>query len=428
MGLVNNAISKADYQVILEYFQNVIKGGKYENHVFVVGGCERDYIINENFIKDIDIVVDLPNGGIEFAKWLESENLTEGSLVVYEKYGTVMFRLKEFPEIEFEAVQTRKECYRDINTRNPETAFGTIEEDASRRDFTINAIYRNISTDEVLDINGKSFSDIDEKIIRTCGEPDIIFKEDPLRIMRAVRFLYRFRDFKIEENTLKGIIDNAYRLAIVSQERITEEFSKILLGPNVNEALLSMNTWGISQYLWPNIGIKTNLHSFSGLVVFPRLLYCRLAYVFSHISDEKAEEILQAMKFPNIIIKETLWYKDNLSISWTPYDSKNSLYHLRKFLYDAGNELKVLNVLNIWERIHNINYHSYVDWIKKNEGFEFCSYRLPVDGNDILSYCNLEPGPIVKQILSHLLDKAFENPKITKEECLAEAKKFLEEQ
>ncbi|MBP3630142.1 MAG: CCA tRNA nucleotidyltransferase, partial [Clostridia bacterium] len=227
-----------NYTEIIECLKNIILGTKFENHVFSVGGCERDLILDSP-IKDIDIVIDLPNGGIEFANWLKDNGHTVGSVVVYEHFGTAMFRLKDYPDEEIEAVQTRKECYRDMESRNPETAFGSIMDDCQRRDFTINAIYRNISTGDILDLNGKSFDDITDGWIRACGDPNIIFSEDPLRILRAVRFKYRLGDhFLIEKDTYQGIFTHKDRLSIISQERITDEFNKIITGKDADQAFI----------------------------------------------------------------------------------------------------------------------------------------------------------------------------------------------
>lgn len=104
----------AIYEQILDYLAKQIKNTEFEGHVYAVGGCVRDSHIaknssNADSIKDIDLVVDLPNGGIMLARYLESNGFTKGSIVVYENYGTVMFHLKQFPNIELEAVQTRKE-------------------------------------------------------------------------------------------------------------------------------------------------------------------------------------------------------------------------------------------------------------------------------------------------------------------------------
>ena len=102
-------------------------GREFEGHVYSVGGCERDKHLGLKEIKDIDLVVDLPNNsGIRFANWLYSIGLTISKPVVYENFGTAMFKLSAFPDEEIEVVHTRKEIYRDKNSRNPETDYGTI--------------------------------------------------------------------------------------------------------------------------------------------------------------------------------------------------------------------------------------------------------------------------------------------------------------
>ena len=175
-----------EYLLVIETLKEIIKGSEFEGHVYTVGGCERDKHLRRD-IKDIDLVVDLEDGGIRFAKWLENNKHTIGSIVIYERFGTAMFRLADFPNLELEVVQTRKESYNNVDSRNPDTSYGTIIEDCKRRDFTINALYHNISTNEDLDLTGLGLRDIKDEIIRTCGDPDIIFTDDPLRILRAVR-------------------------------------------------------------------------------------------------------------------------------------------------------------------------------------------------------------------------------------------------
>ena len=122
------------YQDIKKYMAELIKGTEFENKVFCVGGCCRDEIL-KNEIKDIDIVIELPDGGIRFAQWLYDNKYTHGSIVTYPTYGTSMFKLDKFPDIEIEAVQTRSEKYIDRDSRNPSPEYGTIIEDCMRRDL-----------------------------------------------------------------------------------------------------------------------------------------------------------------------------------------------------------------------------------------------------------------------------------------------------
>lgn len=171
------------YIEIRHTIRDTIKGTAWENHVYVVGGCVRDELMG-NEIKDVDMCVDLPGGGVHFAEWLYSNKQITCKPITYPTYGTAMFHLRQFPDLELECVQTRKEKYPDAKTRNPETAFGSIEEDCFRRDLTINALYRNVSTDELLDYTGRGVEDIQNHTIRTTTDPDIIFDDDPLRILR----------------------------------------------------------------------------------------------------------------------------------------------------------------------------------------------------------------------------------------------------
>lgn len=157
------------YIQICDYLQDIIEDTLFENHCFAVGGCVRDEILGHE-IKDIDLCIDLPDGGIVFANWLYKEELLTHEPVVYPTYGTAMFQLAAFPDVELEVVQTRKEQYKDKNSRNPEVVFGSIEEDCKRRDLTINSLYYDISRNVYLDLTGYGYRDIKDKKIRCVGE------------------------------------------------------------------------------------------------------------------------------------------------------------------------------------------------------------------------------------------------------------------
>lgn len=160
------------YYSILYYLKEIIKNSEFDGHVYSVGGCERDKHLGLQEIKDIDLVVDLPNNsGIRFARWLKSHGLIKnGNIVVYENFGTATFKLDAFPDEEIEVVHTRKENYRDKNSRNPETEYGTLFDDFKRRDFTCNSLYYNISTGKEWDPTGYGINDIKNKIIRCISE------------------------------------------------------------------------------------------------------------------------------------------------------------------------------------------------------------------------------------------------------------------
>lgn len=158
-----------DFYIITEYLNDITKDSKFYKHIFAVGGAIRDLVM-ENEIKDIDIVLDIKDGGIELAQWLWKNDYLVYEPVTYPTYGTSMFKLKRFPDIELEAVHTRKEQYKDKNSRNPETEYGTLMDDIMRRDFTCNTLLYDISKQQILDLTGKGIEDIKNKIIRSPME------------------------------------------------------------------------------------------------------------------------------------------------------------------------------------------------------------------------------------------------------------------
>ena len=120
----------------------------------------------------------VPDGGIAFAEWLRKKHLTIGEPVKFKKYGTARMYLKKFPGEEIELVQTRSEKYTDRTSRDPSTAFGSIEDDCFRRDLTINSLYYDISGDRMLDITGKAISDLENHLIRTPSDPEMTFDDE----------------------------------------------------------------------------------------------------------------------------------------------------------------------------------------------------------------------------------------------------------
>ncbi len=150
---------------ITNYIHNIIQDTEFEQHVYAVGGSVRDLIM-EKEIKDIDLVIDLPQGGVRFAEWCKEHNYTN-TVVIYATYGTAAMKILEQ---DIECVMTRGEKYLDNGSRNPTVRFADLKEDAFRRDLTINALYYNISTREILDPTGYGLKDINDKICRSPME------------------------------------------------------------------------------------------------------------------------------------------------------------------------------------------------------------------------------------------------------------------
>lgn len=250
------------YHQILDYFKGIIKGTKWQGHLYAVGGCVRDEILGSE-IHDIDIAVDIPNGGILFTRWLGRRRQLAGMPIFFHKFGTAKMRLRRFPDDEIELVQTRAEQYTDRTTRNPEIVSGNIEQDCFRRDFTVNTLYRNISTGEILDMTGTAVADIKEGRLRTPMDPYETFDDDPVRILRCLRFAARF-GWTIDPHTMEALEACTERLAIVSRERWASEFKKMLFGRNLRRSLGTLARIDGFKYMNPLLAEMAACHPYGG--------------------------------------------------------------------------------------------------------------------------------------------------------------------
>ena len=237
---------------IIETIKDAVRFTRFEGKVFVVGGFVRDSVQNIAN-NDIDIAVAMENGGIELAKLLFRKGIAEQRPIIFETFGTAMTVIDS---IEVEFVQTRQEKY-DGKTRNPKTFFGTLEDDLKRRDFTINSMAIDIKTGKIVDLFG-GVEDIQRGIIRTPLNPDITFEDDPLRIMRAIRFATRF-GFEIEKETVEGIVKNVDKLNIISKERIKDEFVKMLECDNFNFGLRMLKDFNILDTFFKGMNNHTEV-------------------------------------------------------------------------------------------------------------------------------------------------------------------------
>jgi len=225
---------------------------------YVVGGFVRDLLLKRDS-KDIDIVV--AGDGIAFARKVASR-LGKRQVSVYENFGTAMFRYQD-REVEF--VGARKESYRK-NSRKPIVESGSLYDDQLRRDFTINALAISLNKEdngELIDpFNG--LQDLQQKILRTPANPDVTFSDDPLRMMRAIRFAAQL-GFSIEQETYAAIARNAGRISIVSMERITAELNKIIMSPMPSVGFLYLYDTGLLQYFFPELAALKGVENVEGV-------------------------------------------------------------------------------------------------------------------------------------------------------------------
>lgn len=238
-----------------EWIRETIERTPWEGHVFAVGGCCRDEYMGTE-IKDLDLAVDLPDGGVKFARWLIRKHQTIGHPTFFLKYGTAKIRLRHFPEEEIELVQTRKEQYTKENARCPEIAYGTIEEDCFRRDFTANSLYYDITRRRTVDITGQGITDINNGVLRTPLDPDETFSDDPVRILRGLRFANRF-GWTIDPPAYEAMLRHIDRMNLVSRERVHSEFCKMLNSPRPIAALQTLRETGALVAMVPEFEALT---------------------------------------------------------------------------------------------------------------------------------------------------------------------------
>lgn len=239
----------------------IISKASQELHLesYVIGGFVRDYLLQRDFKKDIDIVA--IGSGIELALKVSELLPNKPKVQVFKNYGTAMLRYKE---IDIEFVGARKESYSE-NSRNPLVENGSLEDDQNRRDFTINALAFSLNQinygDLVDSFNG--LKDLENKILRTPLSPDVTYSDDPLRMLRAIRFATQL-NFTIEAKSLEAISENASRIKIISGERIVDELNKILSTEKPSIGFLHLYKTGLLDLILPELTALNNVEEIEG--------------------------------------------------------------------------------------------------------------------------------------------------------------------
>jgi len=423
--------------------------------VYVVGGYVRDVILGRKG-KDIDFVV--VGDAMRFADQLKKD-LHLRMLVCYPRFGTFMTRYYGYT---LEFVNARAESYRS-HSRKPQTQQADLHSDLSRRDFTINTLAMDISPENfgtVIDrFQGRE--DLKNGLIRTPLNPQHTFSDDPLRMMRAIRFATRFQ-FDIEPETYAAIGKTARRLAIVSQERITDEFNKIMLADKPSFGLRMLDDSGLLSVFLPEIsslkGVeqRSKFHHkdvfYHTLEVVDNIsrktkkLPLRLAALLHDVGKPKTKRfmkgegwtfhghevvgkrmaggILKKMRYPAEIIR---YVQKLVSLHLRPMalvDDDVTDSAIRRLIFQAGediNDLLVLCRADITSKNQKkknrylANYDRVVVKIGQVEQRDrLRNFQPPVDGNEIMRLFNLRPGPKVGNV-KKFIEEAILNGMVANE-------------
>jgi len=225
---------------------------------YVIGGFVRDYFLKRES-KDIDIVV--IGSGIEMAELVSKELKNTSKVKIFKTYGTAMLKYSNY-DIEF--VGARKESY-SPNSRNPQVSQGTLEDDIKRRDFTINSLAIGLNKKnygKLIDCHN-GLEDIKSKVIKTPLDPQITFNDDPLRMLRAIRFASNF-DFNINKDLLDVISNLNSRINIITKERIVEEINRVLLSPKPSYGFSLLEKTGLLNIILPEISALKGIDEIEG--------------------------------------------------------------------------------------------------------------------------------------------------------------------
>ena len=435
-----------DTETVLETLRAATRGTEYDGRLFLVGGFVRDKAMGLSLAKD-DIDIVLEGDALALAHFLREKGAADYNPVVFPRFGTAMVVIKGR---DVELVTARVESYVP-DSRKPETVEpGTLQDDARRRDFTINTLLQNLHTGQITDPLGRAFADIEAQIIRTPTDPLLTFQDDPLRMLRAVRFAARF-GFAIEPFTSKAIRQSAERLAIISQERIRDEFCKTLLTICASLGLELLKDSGLLAQFAPElmemVGVTQNeFHAYPvwdhTLVALGNLsvdasLTLRLATLFHDVGKPRTKGVgddgrvhfyghqevgaeitrrwMTRLKFSNDeIAAVSLLVAQHMRIG--EYKANWTDSAVRRLLRDLGPQLDDLFA------IHRVDVSAlgpdYQDISRAEElqvrmkpiqeAQDISALTSPLDGQELMTLLSLPPGRRVGEVKEYLTNEVID--------------------
>jgi len=379
-------------QVISKIQKKLLKTN-FENKVFIVGGFVRDMLMG-NDPHDIDLTIEGSfDDALDLVALLGGQNL-----VTFPEFGVARFTINNF---EIEVTTTRKETY-DPASRLPIVSQTTLVEDIKRRDFTINSLVLNISTGEVIDLVGGQ-NDIQSRMIRAL-DADQKFKDDPVRILRAVRFAARL-GFNIESETNLAMMKNIARLSVITKERIRDEFIALL--KTNSKALETLIQTGMMEFIIPNFdGFNLNDNGCWEI---------KLAVLLDKHND--VEKVLRDLKFSNVqiqLISNIIQIKDKLN------NVSDSM--MRRLVDEFGIDTLSLSIqaakstpgADIVTLNHLLDDLKFGKFTITDNG----KVKPLLNGKDLMKMFGLKPSTLIKDLISFQLDKIFDNPDIRVDEMV----------
>jgi len=435
--------------VVLKTISEIISETNLE--AYVVGGYVRDMILGRPS-KDIDIVV--VGSGIDLAHLAHRRVRARGTVTFFKSFGTAMFK---HHDIEYEFVGARKESY-NRESRKPIVEDGTLEDDQNRRDFTINALAIDLSPKkygQLVDPFG-GIADLENRIIRTPLDPDITFSDDPLRMLRAIRFACQLA-FRIHDETLESITRNAERIKIVSMERVNKELEKILMSERPSVGFSLLQKVGILPIILPELSamrgvevIDGNAHKdnfYHTLQVVDQIvpktnnLYLRWAALLHDIAKPRTKkfykgigwtfhghevvgvymvaDIFRRLKMPtnekmkyvqkivNMHLRPIALVEDGVTDS-----------AIRRLLYDAGDDVDDLMTLceaditskndkKVRQHMSNLKMvRAKLKEIEEKDAIR--NMKFAISGDQIMEIFGIEPGRVVGIIKNDLKDQILD--------------------